>query len=187
MSNGKNQEISIKLIIHQADNSHLNGISRYRDFGILKFALRSIEQYVPWVNKIFLITDQQVPNFLEVNHPKIEVIDHCEFIPSQYLPTFNSNVIELNAFRIPNLSEHFILMNDDMIFTQPLDKGDFFQGDNVVDAAILSPLFPRETGIARILANNVSVINHYFSKREWGKNIFGKYILLNTEFGYSRI
>lgn len=73
---------------------------RYRDFGTIKFFFRSIDKYCPWINKVFFITDHQVPDWLDVNNPKIKVIFHEDFIPGKYLPTFNSNVIELNLFRI---------------------------------------------------------------------------------------
>ena len=41
-------------------------------------------------------------------------MDHREIIEQEYLPTFNSHVIEANLHKIPNLSEHFIYFNDDV-------------------------------------------------------------------------
>ena len=54
---------------------------------------------------------------------------HQDFIPQEYLPTFNSNVIELNLFRLEALSDKFILFNDDMFFNKPLQPSFFFTGD----------------------------------------------------------
>lgn len=171
---GEDDEWLKKKSKYDINNKLLNEEARYRDFGILKYSLRSIESFLPWVNRIFIITDNQIPSFLNVNHPKIRIIDHRDFIPSEYLPTFNSNTIELNVHRINELADRFILMNDDMIFTQPLDESDFFVESAVVDSAIFSPIFPKEIGIGRIVANNISILNSHFSKRQFVKENFFK-------------
>ena len=62
------------------DNSDV----RFRDYGTLKYVLRSMEKFAPWVNKIFLITDKQVPEWLNQENPKIEVVDHTQIIPKKY-------------------------------------------------------------------------------------------------------
>ena len=99
---------------------------RYADNDELKFSLRSANQYAPWINKIFIVTDNQVPKWLDVSHPKIRVVDHSEILPREILPTFNSVTIEHGLWRIPGLSEHFLYANDDMFFNREVSPSDFF-------------------------------------------------------------
>ena len=77
--------------------------ARYRDWGTLKYLLRSINQNAPWVRKIFLVTDNQKPEWF-VEQDKLVIVDHKDFIPEKYLPVFSANPIENNLHRIPGLS-----------------------------------------------------------------------------------
>lgn len=87
---------------------------------------------MPWVQTIYIVTDAQSPPWLsEQNHPKIKIIDHTEIIDKQYLPTFNSHVIEANLHKIPNLSEHFIYFNDDVFVARPLKAEHFFRANGI--------------------------------------------------------
>lgn len=140
---------------------------RYRDWGTLKYILRGIEKNMPWINNIFLITDSQRPNWLKETK-KLIVIDHKDFIPKKYLPTFNSNTIELNLYRIQNLSEKFILFNDDMFVISPIKETEFFQGEKPKDQAILKPIDPiaSDTESYKTKALMVSIINKHFDKRK---------------------
>lgn len=98
---------------------------RFTDNNELRFSLRSLDVNVPWVNKIYIVTDNQKPQWLKL-HDKITIIDHKDIIPEKYLPTFNSHVIECFLHKIPSLSEKFIYLNDDFFFTRPTKKSDFF-------------------------------------------------------------
>ena len=71
----------------------LNSEERYREWGLMKYWFRAVEKYAPWVNKIYFITEGHVPNWLDVNHPKLVHVKHEDYIEKQFLPTFNSNVI----------------------------------------------------------------------------------------------
>ena len=86
-----------------------NEDARYRDWDTLKYWFRGVEKFAPWVRYIYFVTDNQKPEWLNVEHPKLKWVKHTDFIPEEYLPTFNSNVIELNLHRIDDLAEHFIL------------------------------------------------------------------------------
>ena len=88
--------------------------NRFRDWGLLRYWFRGAECFAPWVNRIFFVTDGQIPPWLNREHPRLRIVSHEEYIPPQYLPTFNSNVIELWLHRIPELAEQFVLFNDDM-------------------------------------------------------------------------
>ena len=111
----------------QAD-AHVTGLvpARFRDNDELRYSLRSLEDCAPWVDSVILVTDSQVPSWIAKDHPKLRLVDHREFIPEKYLPTFNSHVIEAFLHRIPGLSEHYIYMNDDVFLARPARKSDFF-------------------------------------------------------------
>lgn len=100
---------------------------RYRDWDCLRFWFRSVEQNAPWVHKIYFVTWGHVPKWLNGNHPKLEIVRHEDYIPGEFLPTFNSHTIELNFHRIPGLSEQFVYFNDDMFLLQQVSPGQFFR------------------------------------------------------------
>ena len=104
---------------------------RYFDNEELKYSLRSIEKYAPWIRRIFIVTDNQVPTWLNASHPKIQMVDHTEIIPQEYLPCFNSRVIEHHMHKIPGLAEHFLYANDDMFFNKPVTPEDLFAKDSL--------------------------------------------------------
>lgn len=102
---------------------------RYANNDELKYSMRSAEKYAPWIRQIFIVTDNQVPAWLNTDHPKVKVIDLTEIMPAEILPSFNSNVIEAHFYRIPGLSEHFLYANDDMFFNARLSPDFFFAAD----------------------------------------------------------
>lgn len=103
-----------------------NCVGRYISNDELKYSLRSIELYAPWIRKIFLITDSQIPTWLDSENSKICIIDHQDILPAESLPCFNSALIEKFFHKIPDLSEHFIYANDDMFLNRPAVPEDFF-------------------------------------------------------------
>lgn len=102
---------------------------RYVDNQDLKYSLRSVAKYAPWIHRIFIVTDNQVPDWLDTTNPKIRIVDHTEIMPSECLPCFNSVVIEHHLHKIPGLAEHFLYANDDMYINQPVTPETFFAKD----------------------------------------------------------
>lgn len=104
---------------------------RYRDWGLLKFLLRSIAANLPWIRKLVLIVSniEQVPQW--VNQETVTVVLHKDFIPERFLPTFNSTAIEMFLPNIKELGDHFIYSNDDMYIMNPCEPSDFFTEDGV--------------------------------------------------------
>lgn len=89
--------------------------ARFMDNEELKYSIRSLFKYASWINNIYIITDNQIPNWLNENCPKIKIIDHKEIFQNhEVLPTFSSRAIETTLHHIPGLSEYFIYLNDDM-------------------------------------------------------------------------
>lgn len=105
---------------------------RFKDNDELKYSLRSVERYASWINKIFIVSDNQVPTWLNTDNDKIKMVSHSEIIPQENLPTFNSCVIENRVPYISDLSEHFLLANDDTFFWNNVDENFFFQDEKVI-------------------------------------------------------
>jgi len=104
---------------------------RFRDFQTLRYSLRSVEMFVKFYRKIFLVTNGQVPYWLNLNNSKLELVKHSDiFNNSKNLPTFNSNAIESQLHNIKGLSECFIYLNDDVLITSPLSQFDFINPTN---------------------------------------------------------
>ena len=139
---------------------------RYRDWDNLQYWFRAVEKFAPWVNRIHFVTCGHLPKWLNLEHPKLNIVKHSDFIPDEYLPTFNSHTIELNLHRIKGLSEHFVYFNDDTFLNAKVKPEDFFNGGKPVDRLIISALCPSEDATSTIIYNNVRIINKHFSKKE---------------------
>lgn len=99
----------------------------FRDRGELRASMRSLQMYAPWVRHIYLVTDDQCPSWLDAQHGRVTVIDHTEiFADPDALPTYNSHAIGSQVHRIPGLSDHYLLINDDVMFNSPVTPHDFF-------------------------------------------------------------
>lgn len=107
---------------------YANDQARFANHDELYYSVHSVLKFLPWVRKVFIVTDEQVPEWYQDNerYQKLEFISHHQIIDEQYLPTFNSHVIEANLFKIPDLSENFIYFNDDVFVARPLPKEHFF-------------------------------------------------------------
>lgn len=156
----------------------MNQADRYRDWENLKYWFRAVEENTPWVNKIYFITEGHLPEWLNTDYEKLVVIKHSDYINEAYLPTFNSNVIELNIHKISGLSDLFVNFNDDMFVNKPLSPDDFFDEELPRDTGIFSPIVPTRGTISSIVTNNIEVINDYFSSRSVLKNYFFKFFKL---------
>lgn len=99
---------------------------RFRDRDELLYSLRSLEMFAPWVRNVYLVTDQQVPEWLDTSAPHLHVVDHRELFTEAALPTFNSHVISSYLHRIDGLAEHFLYINDDVFFGRPVSPRHFF-------------------------------------------------------------
>lgn len=149
----------------------INTVGRYQDNQELKYSLRSVEKHLPWVRKIFIVTDNQIPDFLDINHPKIEIIYHTEIIPKEILPTFSSVIIEYFIYKIPNLSEHFLYANDDMFVQNDLSPSFFFKDGIPIVRMVFNPWNKYEMKLKKVL--NIR-INTYRSSIENAYKLFEK-------------
>lgn len=169
------------MFVTDSENQIMNSDARYRDWEFMKYWFRAVEQNAPWVNKIFLITEGHIPEWLDLSCEKLVHIRHKDYIDEKYLPTFNSNVIELNISNIGDLSEYFVLFNDDMLINKSVRPEDFFEDSNPRDTGIFSPIVPSRGTIGSIVLNNVEIINDYFNARQVIKKNFFKFF--NLKYG----
>uniref|UniRef100_A0A8C2DGI1 N-acetylglucosamine-1-phosphotransferase subunits alpha/beta n=1 Tax=Cyprinus carpio TaxID=7962 RepID=A0A8C2DGI1_CYPCA len=101
--------------------------SRFEDNEELRYSLRSIEKHAPWVRHIFIVTNGQIPSWLNLDNPRISVVTHQDLFQNQtHLPTFSSPAIETHIHRIPGLSQKFIYLNDDVMFGKDVWPDDFY-------------------------------------------------------------
>lgn len=126
------------------------GETRYSALGELRWALCSINRFMPWVRKIFIVTDNQAPladmDFTQSyfpDHIPMEVVDHRIIFRGMedILPVFNSRSIETALWRIPGLSRRYIYFNDDMFALAPMKPTDWFAGDQLICHGYRMPLF----------------------------------------------
>ena len=107
---------------------------RTRDiYQTIRYSLRSVAKYAPWINHIYIFTCRpQRPKWLNIDHPKISVVHHDEVFDKEDVPTFNYNVIESYIHKIPGLSDEFIYLNDDFLFGSQVNASDFYTRDGRV-------------------------------------------------------
>jgi hypothetical protein len=101
---------------------------RFRDWGTLRYLLRGIQVHMPFIERVFLLVarESQVPDWADP--AQLRVVLHREIIPQEYLPTFNSTMIEMFLHRTPGLGERFIYFNDDMFPVGDLAEEVFYPG-----------------------------------------------------------
>lgn len=106
--------------------------SRYQNNDELRYSLRSVAAYADFVRHIFIVTDGQVPPWLNTDHERITVVPHRDIFPGDdCLPTFNSHAIESRLHHIKGLAEHFLYLNDDFFFGRRVTPGTFFHGNGM--------------------------------------------------------
>jgi len=125
--------------IFQATNSASNGNAkvaddeRFHSRNELKYSLRSLQEFAPWIRTIYIVTAGQCPDWLNTHHPKIRLVDHREiYTDHRCLPTFNSSGIETQLHHLPDLAEKFLYFNDDFFLGQHCQASDFFLGNGIL-------------------------------------------------------
>ena len=125
----------------ELDNDEVGGDIRFTSIGEIRYCIASLLRFAPFLRKIFIVTDSQDPNvyeFVDQHFPdrktQIVVVDHKEIYAGyeSCLPVFNSLSIETMLWRIPDLSEHYIYLNDDFLIVSPVTEDDFFRDGRAV-------------------------------------------------------
>lgn len=116
-----------------------SGRARFLSRDELRYSMRSLHLFAPWVRNIFLVTAGQVPAWLDTDHPRVRVVDHREILPADALPTFSSHAIETALHHVPDLSEQWVYFNDDVFLGRPVQPEIFFSPGGL-NAAFMSPV-----------------------------------------------
>lgn len=158
---------------------------RFRSRDELKYSLRSVWKYAPFVNHIYIVTSNQTPKWLKP-HPKITVIDHEDiFLSEGDLPTFNSQAIEANLHHIPDLKECYIYFNDDVFLGATVKPHDFFS-DSGKPKIFLAPWITPDGAVE---ADDASFEASWKNTNELLNRLFGnkeRYALEHAPFAFRR-
>ena len=145
---------------------------RFRCREELKYSLRSIHQFAPWVRHIYIVTFNQKPSWIQED-PKITFVDHREIFPDKsHLPTFNSMAIECHLHRIPGLQEHYVYFNDDFFLGRAVSFTDFFTESGKMKVFLSKVKMPKskpkpdDDGFASASKNTVQLLNKVIGKEK---------------------
>ena len=158
---------------------------RYRDWGIFKYWFRGIDKFMPWVRKVHFVTWGHLPEWLDTTNPKLHVVRHEDYIPAEFLPTFNSTVLEKFFHRIEGLAEHFVYFNDDAFVIKSMKREDFFKEGKVVDILSFEPICAYSYvywGYEKL--NESTILARHFNKKEGMKKHFWHYFSFKYPLKY---
>ncbi|XP_077506592.1 N-acetylglucosamine-1-phosphotransferase subunits alpha/beta-like isoform X1 [Amblyomma americanum] len=117
----------VSLVIDPLSENEDLVASRFADNDELKYSLRSLERFAPWVRKVYIVTNGQIPSWLNLDCPRVAIVTHEEIFPNKsHLPTYSSPAIETHLHRIQGLSQRFIYLNDDVFFGKEVWPEDFY-------------------------------------------------------------
>ncbi|OQS03144.1 paladin [Thraustotheca clavata] len=165
------------------------GGSRDREIGELKYSIRSMQKFMPWhEGNIYIVTPGHIPNWVNLDHPRIKVVNQEDLFPEyakSFLPSFNTHVIEQFLYRIPGLSDFFMQINDDYIFTSHVGPHEFFTCDGGIrllhEPGLISHEPPTEN--KGIWVSSVLNTQQEMDLR-WGQE--DRYFIKHAPFIYSR-
>lgn len=133
--------------------THAANSSRYTDHEELRYSLRSLRMYAPFVRHVYLVTDAQVPSWLDTEVPGLTVVDHRDiFTVPDALPVFSSRAIETQLHHIEGLSEHYLYLNDDVFFAKQVGAEYFFHSNGIVRL----PFSSHQIGVGAPIAEEVA-------------------------------
>ena len=160
-----------------------NAVARFRDWGTFQYLFRGIEKFAPWVNHIYLVTWDTVPEWLNTEHPKITCIKDRELIPQECVPAFSPNPVEINFHKIPGIAEHFVYFNDDMFLLSAVTGEDFYHNGLPREMAIPYHLTNSEGNnlFIHMVVSMMGVINSRFDFKQVKKEHFFKWF--NLQYG----
>lgn len=91
--------------------------SRFSDKDELRYSLRSLEMYAPWVRHVYIVTNGQIPSWLDMDNPRMTLVSHEDiFLNKSDLPTFSSPAIESHIHRYLEIymNPHYYIICIDM-------------------------------------------------------------------------
>jgi UDP-glucose 4-epimerase len=155
-------------VVGEGDDSH----ARFRQLDELKYALRSVNLFAPWIRNVYIVTDSPRPEWL-AEHPRVTIVPSEEFFAdTSVLPTHNSHAVESQLHNIPGLSEHFLYSNDDMFFGRAISPDMFFSPGGVTKFIEATTRIGLGTSnLERSGFENAARVNRAALKDRFGKTI----------------
>nr|VFJ59799.1 MAG: Stealth protein CR3, conserved region 3 [Candidatus Kentron sp. FW]VFJ64915.1 MAG: Stealth protein CR3, conserved region 3 [Candidatus Kentron sp. FW] len=164
------------LLGQYATNAHDRNPNRTRDnLDMLRYSLRSVHHYLPWIRKIRILSCRpQVPDWLVADHPRISVIHHDQIMDEGMLPTFNSFAIISHLHLIPGLTRRFLYFEDDMFAARPFCPDELMASDGHIQ------FYPRFS------ATPDAQYRHHHGKSPWNLALAHTNHLLDDVYGPTR-
>jgi hypothetical protein len=146
--------------------------ARFRNTDFFMYWFRAVERYAPWVHKVYLVTNGKFPEWINKDCPKLELVKHSDYIPEEFLPTFNSSTIEFYIHKIKGLSEHFVYFNDDILLNAPVKPDYYFRkglpcdinNETFLNVPIYTP--KDKFGIYMSMLADIGIINSHFNRKK---------------------
>lgn len=88
-----------------------------QDWELLRYSLRSLASYAPWVRHVWLVTDEAIPDWIDPQSQGLSVKTEVEF-------AFVSSSDEV--------AEHFLRINPRAVLTHAVNSGLFFESNGVI-------------------------------------------------------
>ena len=159
------------LNIYSPDSKGHKEEARFRSTDFFVYWFRAVEKYASWVHKVYLVTNGKFPNWINKDCSKLELVKHADFIPKEYLPTFNCRTIELHLHKIKGLSEHFVYFNDDMLLNAPVKPDYYFRNGLPCDinneTCFNVPIYTTKDNFGNYISMlaDIGIINRHFNRR----------------------
>ena len=115
---------------HLSSEQYFNNRQVFLNSDFLKYVLRSVEQHVKFIRNIFIITNSSLPSWLNYKYSKIQILSYKNIVPSHLLPTYNYSIVENHIVNIPNLSDYFLYIPENIFFVKDVNKDFFFDANN---------------------------------------------------------
>ena len=201
-------DILIKYIDLSDKNLKRSSIKQiYKDFDNqeIKYSLRSVFQYIPWIRKIFILMPNEIIKSFKCPE---EIEDKIIYIKDRDLLGFDSaniHAFTFNLYKMENfsISKNFLYMEDDFFYGKNLKKYDFFYYDENHKKVVpyLLTFFFHELNRTNILEEYYNTINniisiHPHSDEGWKFSILStkkffmekyNYRIINTKFTHNSI
>lgn len=164
----KYKNIEIAAGIQKPNGEQSFQACRSRTWNNFRYFFRGVEKNCPWVNNIFLIVQSksQLPDWLDTSNKRLKIVYHEDFIPQEFLPTFNNFVMETFLYRIPELSDNFIIGCDDFFFINKIPENLFFDNDTAIQYCEEIPFkyWPGNSSWAQMTNNSLKFLSQFNDK-----------------------
>lgn len=167
----RRKEEALRGVDPQSVNLTAISASRFAARDELRYSLRSLEMYAGWARTVHIVTCGQVPDWLDMSNPRINVVDHRDiFTDTSVLPVFNSHAIESQLHHIDGLTDHYLYLNDDVFFGRPVAPELFFEANGLSRFFLSAMLLDADPPSTR----DLPVLSAAKNNRELIEDVFGR-------------